>query len=202
MQEAEKFMINGQGHHVPVSMVKPEDKLENDVVLELYADAQDLSRALGDFKRTSFASVRAMLDLIAEKYGTSKGGKKGNLTLMSYDGLTRVQISIADNIAFGPQLAVAKDLIDECIKDWSSNTNDNIRALVDHAFRVDKNNRVNTQAILGLRRINITDDKWQRAMEAITDSVRIVSAREYIRFYRRESMDMDWKACVLDLAAV
>ena len=34
MQEAEKFMINGQGHHVPVSMVKPEDKLENDVVLE------------------------------------------------------------------------------------------------------------------------------------------------------------------------
>lgn len=187
---------------MPIDMVRPEDKLENELVLALYAGADRIHETLALFKRSAFEDVHAFIELLQEQYRVSKGGKKGNMTLMSYDGLTKLQISVAEFITFGPQLKVAKDLIDECINEWAKGSNDNIRVLVDHAFRVDKNNRVNTAAILGLRRLPIQDDKWRRAMEAISDSMRVCASREYIRFYRRPSPEVDWKPVPLDIAGV
>lgn len=197
-----QYMTNAQGHLVPADMVKPEDKLENDMVLSIFEKALSLHEQLKAFKASSFADVHAFIELLQEKYQVAKGGKKGNMTLTSYDGLTKVQVSVAEFISFGPQLKVAKDLIDECINEWAEGSNNNIRVLVDHAFRVDKNNRVNTAAILGLRRLPIQDEKWQRAMEAISDSMRVSDSKQYIRFYRRPSVDKDWQAVVLDLASV
>lgn len=198
----EQYMTDGQGRLVPIANVKPEDKLENDIVLSMFAKASIMSARLSDLKASCFSEVGTFMALLEEKYKVTKGGKKGNLTLTSFDGLTKIQVSIADYISFGPQLQVAKTMIDECIKDWSQGTNGNIRALVDHAFRVDKNNRVNTGAILGLRRLNITDDRWKQAMDAITDSIRIVSTKQYIRFYQRPSPEAEWQAVDLDIASV
>lgn len=195
-------MTNAQGHLVPMDMVKPEDKLENDVVLALFDQAKSLNDALLHFKTGAFADIYAFLELLQEKYKAQRGGKKGNMTFLSYDGLTKVQVSVAEFIAFGPQLAVAKDLIDECIREWGKNSNDNIRVLVDHAFRVDKNNRVNTAAILGLRRLPIKNEQWNNAMDAISESMRVCESRQYIRFYNRPSPEADWKAIKLDLASV
>lgn len=195
-------MTNAEGHLVPASKVKPEDKLEDDLVRTLYGQAHTLHETLSRFKTGAFADVHAFLDILTEKYGGQKGGKKGNMTLTSYDGLTKVQVSVADFIQFGPQLQVAKGLIDECIKEWGDGSNDNIQALVNHAFRVDKANQVNTQAILGLRRLDIRDDKWKRAMDAITDSMKVIASKQYIRFYRRDSVESSWKAVPLDLASV
>ena len=196
------FMTNAQGHLVPFNMVKAEDKLEDDLVLSTFKTAKLLNALLKDFKTTAFSEVHTFIELLQEKYQVSKGGKKGNMTLTSYNGLTKVQVSVAEFISFGPQLKVAKDLIDECINEWAEGSNDNIRVLVDHAFRVDKNNRVNTAAILGLRRLPIQHEKWQRAMEAISDSMRVFDSKQYIRFYHRPSVDADWEAVVLDLASV
>jgi hypothetical protein len=197
-----EFMTNAEGHLVPTDKVRPEDILENEMVLGLFVAAVNLEEKLCAFKGHAFSEVRTFVDILAEKYGANRGGKRGNLTLTSYDGLTRVQISVADYIQFGPQLQVAKGLIDQCIHDWSDGASANIRALVDHAFRVDKNNRVNAQAILGLRRLDIRDEKWTRAMQAITDSVRVVSSKQYVRFYRRPSPEANWKAVNLDIAGV
>lgn len=198
----EDYMTNAEGHLVPTEKVRPEDRIENDLVLQLFEGAQMLESGLAAFKATAFSEVRTFLDLLAEKYDATRGGKKGNLSLTSYDGLTKIQIAVADYIQFGPQLQVAKSLVDECIHAWSDGASANIRALVDHAFRVDKNNRVNAQAILGLRRLDIRDATWKRAMDAITDSVRVVASKQYIRFYRRPSPESDWKAVNLDIAGV
>lgn len=200
--ETPDYLVNNKGHHVPASMVQPADKLEDQIVLELFEKALTVSHNLREFKQRAFLDIRTFIELIGEKYDVQKGGAKGNMSLMSYDGLTKIVVSNADYISFGPQLNIAKQLIDDCIKDWGKDSNDNIRALVDHAFRVDKNNRVNTQAILGLRRIAIKDEKWKQAMEAITDSIRPVSSKEYVRFYHRESTEAEWKSVVLDFAGL
>lgn len=196
------YMTNSEGHLVPASMVKPEDKLESELVLDLFSKAHALNQALADFKKLTFNDVQAFLDLLAEKYDCQKGGKKGNMTLTSYDGLTKVQVSVADFIQFGPQLQIAKNLIDGCIKEWGDGGNDNIQALVNHAFRVDKANQVNTQAILGLRKLNIQDAKWKQAMEAITDSMKVIASKQYVRFYQRPSIEAQWKPVSLDIASV
>ncbi|MDP7142665.1 MAG: DUF3164 family protein [Alphaproteobacteria bacterium] len=196
------YMTNAEGHLVPIDKVKPEDRLEDDLVCELYAEALSLNAELAAFKQKSFENVNGFVTLLDEKYGVTKGGKKGNLTLTSYDGLTRIQISVADNLQFGPQLQVAKSLIDECINEWSDGANNNIRALVDHAFRVDKSGRINVQSILGLRRLNISDEKWLKAMDAITESIRVTSSKQYVRIYRRPSPEADWENVNLDIARV
>lgn len=199
---SDKFMINSEGHHVPYDKVKAEDKLEDVTVNTLYRKAAALNEALAAFKELAFSDVNTFLELLGEKYGVKKGGGKGNVTLTSYDGLTRVQISVADFIDFGPQLQIAKQLIDECINSWSNGANENLKIMVDHAFRVDKNNRINTTAILGLRRHDIRDEKWKQAMLAIDESIRVTRSKSYVRFYRRESSDQQWKSVPLDLASV
>lgn len=195
-----QYMTNAEGHLVPVAMIKPQHKLEDDLVMDLFDDAQALSEKMKTFKEHAFSDVHAFLEILHEKYGAGKGGKKGNVTLTSYDGLTKVQVSVSEFIQFGPELQVAKTLIDECISSWSEGSNDHIRTLVNHAFRVDKNNRVNTAAILGLRRLPIQDDKWQTAMDAISESMRVGFTRQYMRFYRRESSQDMWRAVNLDFA--
>jgi hypothetical protein len=196
------YMINTQGHLVPTSKVKPEDKIENDLVNGLFHTAQILHREIKSFKEDAFQEVDDFIALLEQHYTIEKGGKKGNVTLMSYDGLKKVQVSVADHIQFGPQLQMAKQLIDECINNWSNGSNDNIRALIEHAFRVDKNNQINTANVLGLRRLDIRDEKWLKAMEAISESVRIISSKRYMRFYTRPHSESDWQNVSLDIARI
>ena len=197
-----EHMINAQGHLVPIDMVKPEDKLENDLVLSLFNDATIMRSNLEHLKRVTLGEVETFLELLSEKYGAKKGGKKGNVTLSSYDGLTRMQVSVADYIEFGAQLQIARDLIDECIKEWSEGANNNIKILIDQAFSKGKGGRFNTQAILGLRKLGIKDEKWSQAMDAISDSLKITSSKEYIRFYCRADKEADWEPVSLDIAKV
>ena len=195
-------MINDKGHLVPVSLVKPQDKLENDLVLELFDNAQALQKQMIEFKQNAFSDMECFVQLLSEQYGLTKGGRKGNMTFMSYDGLTKIQLQVHDTIAFGPELQIAKNLIDECIKDSSDGVNDTILALVNHAFRVDKAGQVNRGSILGLRRLEINNAKWKQAMQAIADSMRTVSTKQYVRFYRRASAEGMWESLTLDFAGV
>lgn len=39
-------------------------------------------------------------------------------------------------------------------------------------------------------------------MDAITDSLRVVNSKRYVRFYRRPSPDAQWQAVSLDIAGV
>lgn len=197
-----EHMTNDKGHLVPLHMVKPEHKLEDDLVLGLFAKAKTLHALLADFKLAATDDIEAFLALLAEKYGLSKGGKKGNITMLSYDGLTKVQVAVSERIDFGPELQVAKQLIDEMIKEKSEGVDETIVALVMHAFAVDKEGKVNRANILGLRRLRITNDKWQQAMAAIADSMRVTSTKQYLRFYQRESLIAMWKPMTLDFAAV
>ncbi|PZQ46327.1 MAG: sulfate transporter [Micavibrio aeruginosavorus] len=196
-----EFMIDSKGRHVPLKNIRETDLLENQLVDGLMSRAEAVSESIGKFKGEAFSDINAFMNLLEEKYAASIGGKKGNLTLMSFDGLKKVQVAISDSIDFGPQLQIAKNLIDECINTWTADGNTNVRALVDHAFDVGKNQRLNTKNILGLRRLNIDDEKWKRAMDTISEAVRVVSSKQYIRFYSRENREAEFTSVSLDIAS-
>ena len=86
--------------------------------------------------------------------------------------------------------------------DWSEGSRDEIKVLVNDAFRVDREGRINTGSVLGLRRLEIKDEKWQRAMTAISDSVRVDGSKPYIRFYERAEGSDEYVAIPLDFAAL
>ena len=79
---------------------------------------------------------------------------------------------------------------------------DKIKALVNHAFQTDKEGKINTGRVLGLRRLEIRDAKWQSAMQAIADSIQIASTKPYVRFYKRNDTTGEYESISLDVAAV
>jgi hypothetical protein len=54
--------------------------------------------------------------------------------------------------------------------------------------------------VLGLKRLNIRDEKWQRAMQAIADSVQVSGSKPYIRIYERIGDTDQFKPISLDVA--
>ncbi len=181
------YMQDKNGHLVPIEKVKPIDKLRDELVNNIITKASELQQYMETAKAEISDDIQDFLALSAQEYGTVLGGKKGNISLYNYDASKKIQIAISDNIHFDERLQVAKQLIDECVLDWSDGSNDNIKVLINHAFQVDKEGKISTYRVLGLRRIDIDDEKWQRAMQAITDSIQVVDTKEYIRFYQADN---------------
>ena len=113
------YMKDAKGRMVPVEMVKPIDIARDQLVKEIVGKSVAVARQLSDLKSSALQDVKAFIDLSMEQYGVKLGGKKGNVTLNTYDGEYRLLIAVEDRISFDERLQAAKALIDECIKDWT-----------------------------------------------------------------------------------
>lgn len=196
------FMRNAQGHLVPLDMVKPVDQERDRLVRELVDIAKQLNVKLAESKARIFGDVAAFVSLSAEEYGVKRGGNKGNVTLHTFDGAFKLQIATAENVTFDERLQAAKELIDECIKEWAQGSRPEIMVLVQQAFQTDKEGNLNVGRILALRRLEIKDKRWQTAMKAIGESVQVIGTKQYIRFYERVGDTDRYAPIPLDMVAV
>ena len=198
---SKQFMEDAQGRQVPVNLIKDIDILRDQTVRDIMQKTFAMRDTLQKFKQEVWSNIQEFLGLSAEQHGVKFGGKKGNITLTTYDGKYKMLIAVNEALRFNEKLQVAKQLIDECIKEWSTDVRPELRILVDNAFAVDKQGNISTTRVLGLRRLDIHDEKWQRAMQAITDSVQVVSSKTYMRFYKRLA-DGQYMQIPLDVAAL
>lgn len=196
------YWKDAAGNLIPEAKVKDIDKLRHQVVTDLCTMAERARDGLADFKLHAMQEVAALVSTSMEQYGVKSGGDKGNVTLTSFDGKYKLVRQMQDRIVFGEELLAAKALIDQCVQDWSEGANDNIRVLVNHAFQTDKEGKINTGRVLGLRRLAIADAAWQQAMQAIADSMQTASTKPYVRFYKRNEATGGYDAISLDVAAV
>ena len=200
MANTKEFLEDAQGRLVPVSAIKPIDLKRHEAVTSIMADTFKERDRLIEFKKSIWLRVQDFLAESAKDSGAKKyGGAKGNVTLTSFDGKFKVMVAVNDTIQFNEKLQVAKQLIDKCIASWSEGANENLRAIVDDAFNVGKSGLVSTSRVLGLRRLNIKDPTWKKAMDAITESMQVASSKTYMRFYERQS-DGSYKQIPLDVA--
>lgn len=197
----EGYMLDRKSRLVPISLVSDFDLEMDAFVRAQIADALEESARIKAFKSKSFDECYAWLDLVAEKYGKTRGGLKGNVTFASYDGSEQIRIAVQDSLTFGPELQIAKELIDECISEWSVGANEKLRAIILDAFAVDKEGQLSTSRILSLRRIKIDDPRWNQAMEAISESLQVAVSKTYINF-RRKDADGKLVNIPIDIAAV
>ena len=199
---SKQFMEDAQGRQVPVSMIKKFDLKRHDLVCSIMERAFAERERLAEFKQQVWEEIQSFVDESAKDSGAKKlGGRKGNITLTSFDGRYKLIVAVNDGILFNEKLQIAKQLIDECIGKWSKNARPELKVLVDDAFNVGKNGLVSTGKVLGLRRLNITDATWRRAMDAITESIQVVSSKTYMRFYERQD-DESYKQIPLDVASL
>jgi hypothetical protein len=187
---------------VPESAIKDID-LERHFLVEALVELAKREQALLiQFKARVFGDANAFISLSADKYDVKLGGTKGNVTLHNFDGSKKVVIQRADNLSFDERLQAAKVLIDECITEWAKGSDPKIQALVQQAFETDQTGKINVGRVLALRRYDINDEKWKRAMAVISDSVQSIGTKTYIRFYERMDGSETYTAISLDFASL
>ena len=195
------YMTDPKGALVPLETIKPTDLLMDEVVRKVLGYADNLNAQIGRFKLHTLADVSILMAVFDQEHGVKLGGTKGNVTLTTFDGTMKVQLAIADQITFGPELQSAKKLVDECLVEWAADSRPELRAIVQRAFNTDKEGLVNRAELFGLLRLDIEDERWQRAMKAIKESIRVEGTKEYVRFYRRPHARAAWSAVTIDVAA-
>ncbi|WP_339863241.1 DUF3164 family protein [Paremcibacter congregatus] len=198
----EGFLEDAHGNLVPKKNIKPIDLLRDDLVRRLAGEAKSASRILSIFKTVALTELSEFLCQSALEYGVTKGGKKGNLTLYTFDGRYKIVKAISPHTVFDERLQVAKQLIDECIAEWSEGVNGYLKVLIDDAFKTNSDGNVSVSRVLGLRKHDINDPKWLEAMRAIADSVTANDSTTYLRAYERVTDTDQYRPIPLSLPHV
>lgn len=195
-----QFMVNAKGDMVALANVKAADKLQDETVRKIIGFAIELSAQINRFRTHTMLDLGSFDALLEQEYGAKIGGKKGNRTYKTFDGLMQVKVQVADQIDFGPELQIAKTLLDACMTEWTADSRPEIQSIITRAFNTDKEGQINRAELFMLLRLDIEDERWQRAMEAIRNSIRVTGSKEYIRFYHRASINDQFQAITIDLA--
>lgn len=199
--DGHSYFINGDGGLIPEDAVSAVDQLQDEFVRKIVGHALPLSATVARFRQHCFDDVDQFVALLEQNYKARRGGSKGNLTFTSYDGLLKVTVQVAEKVVFGPELQVAKGLVDDCLREWSAESRTEIRAIITRAFDVDSQGRINQNDLLSLLRLEIADERWQRGMQAIRDSMRVVGSKRYIRIHRRPNGKAAWEPISIDMAS-
>jgi hypothetical protein len=200
IQVPEGCMRNAQGFFVPVDKIREHDKLRDGVARELASQAVAISEALAAFKKKALADIDDLIAISLERYNVKLGGKKGNVSITTYDGEFKIEKALADRLTFTEEILAAKELIYACTRKWGVGANHHLMALVDRAF-MGRNGHFRTNDVLGLLRLEIDDPEWKTAMVALKDALQVNGKAVYIRVYQRIGDDR-YEPINLSLAGV
>lgn len=196
------YKRNAAGHLVPEANIKEQDLLRDDLVNGLSKEAIALSDAMAAFKKKALTEIGGLVTVAGDRYGVNLGGKKGNVSLLSFDGSLKVTRQYHELVAFTEEVEAAKALIDSCLERWSEGADANIKAVVSQAFRTNTKGEIKTGKVLDLMRMDIDDEEWTRAMNALKDALQSVGTAVYVRFYQRVGESDNYRPISLDIASL
>lgn len=202
----EGYLENARGHLVPKETIKAQDLLQDQTVRKIVSYADDLAARIGRFKGHTYEDVFTFLDLLREKYGITKRGTKGkgNLTLTSFDGNQQVTIRVHDQLAFGPELKIAEEVISACLRKWGSADHPVVRSLVMDAFNADKEGNLSREKVFQVMNANyesVEEPEWHSAIELLRQSIRVVGSKSYLGIAKRTGPEGVMRSVKIDLAS-
>lgn len=200
MVDGEVWWNTADGGMLPDHVVKTLDKLKDEVVRKIISHGIALSEQVSRFLGHTFDDIGQLESLMEQEYKVRLGGRKGNITLYTVDGLFKVEVRVQERIDFGPELQIAKALVDECLIEWSADARAELRAIVTRAFNTDQAGKINRGEIFTLLRLEIEDPRWQEAMRAIRDAMIVIGSKTYVRMWQRVRHDAAWSSITIDLA--
>jgi hypothetical protein len=194
------MLEDAKGRFVPVDKVRPHDLQRDQLVRDLVARCLAHGRDAADLKARLLDDIAAHVALVAEEYGVQFGGERGNVQLTSYDGRLKVERAIAERITVGEQIQAAEHLVRQILDEIQEPT---ARAIVDRAFRRDrKTGELSAARLIDLIAVDIDDDRWRRAVQAIRDALQATGTATYFRAYWRPESTDTWRQIPIDFSAV
>nr|WP_319473064.1 DUF3164 family protein [uncultured Sphaerochaeta sp.] len=180
------YYEDARGTLVPEEMVKPVDQLRDQLVSSIMNKIFKLRLDMESVKGQVLDDIDTFMTLAAAEYGVQLGGKKGNLTLATFDGKYRIIIKMNDRQSFTEGIYLGKELIDKCIEKWSDGANQNLKAIIDQAFQVNQSGKMDIRRVLALRKLDIKDPDWTKAMDIISDAVQVETSKQHLLIYVRD----------------
>lgn len=194
----ERTLTDAQGREIPVKVLHTEI-VEKDAAVKKAMDcALKLQERILTDKQKLICIVEKYLNDAARRNGLEW---KGNALLLTFDEKYKIEMRFREKIQFGIELQLAKQKIDECIKAWSVDSNDNLKAIINEAFQVDKRGQLARYRIFALRRYKIKDPTWKQAMELIDKAILVTSTKQYISFAVRDEAG-NYNKVVLNFSAL
>jgi hypothetical protein len=194
------YLEDAKGRLVAVDKVLPHDLQRDELVRDLVARCQAHSAEAADLKARLLDDVAAHIALVAEKYDVQITGARGNVALTSYDGRLKVERVTAERISVGEQIQAAEHLVREILDEIEEPT---ARAIVDRAFRRDrKTGELSASRLIDLIAVDIDDERWRRAVQAIRDALQATGTATYFRAYTRADSNDPWRQVQIDFSAV
>ncbi len=197
----EGYKIDAKGDLIAIANIRPIDLAKDELVLEIVEKTKAKSAELTQFKARTMADVETFVQLSAEQYGVKLGGIKGNVSLVSFNGQYKIQRAMQETLTFDEKIQAAKVLIDECLREWTEGARPEVHTLINSAFDTDTEGNLNTGRILGLHRLKIDEERWQRAMQIIRESMLVQCSKAFIRVYEKNNSG-EYQLINLDIAKV
>lgn len=182
--DGKTYYLKEDGTLVPEESVKPSDRLRDQFVLDAADKLLDLRQQMIKLKAEITADMESLVDVMAESYGVQRGGEKGNLSFTSFDGKVRIERRINEVVRFTEGLHVAKSLIDEYLEDITKDSSSELKQIVASAFRL-KQGQPDVKAVLKLKQLNISDERWIKAMQIIDDSKTLIPCNPSVCLYMK-----------------
>lgn len=179
----DRTLTDAQGREISVKVLNKDILDREKAVSKAMERALKLHEHIIKEKHSIIKIVEDYLNDVAKKNNVEW---KGNALLLTFDEKYKIEIRYREKIQFGIELQLAKQKIDECIKAWSENSNDNLKAIINEAFQVDKRGQLARYRIFALRRYKIKDPIWKEAMELIDKAITVTSTKQYISFSVRD----------------
>jgi hypothetical protein len=208
MQEKEKkakparIMTDAQGQSVPAEYVKPYDRERDRVARRILKRFQDEHDRLARLKADTLADI-SRLQAYGRDAGEALGGVKGNVQFSSFDALVRVRLDARTMVDFDDRFRQAQELIFAYVDELTGATDQaDVATIIKAAFRPSASGMLARSKIVGLLRLNIRHEMWVRAMDLLRESQLVKSGKSYLYVETRPSLEGDWEAVPLDIAAI
>ena len=191
------------GHLAPVNGLSDVDLLRNEFVMGWARKMWDVHCELAGLKEAFLSELEAFYALSAEESGGSTGFKS-QVSMLSLDGLFKIECAKQAIMGFNEKLAVAEELVGNCLRRWTeeASASDELKSIVALAFSRSAAGKLNISSLRRLLLVESKDVLWLEAMAVLRDSFLLVSKKQYVRVYYRAKPSVDWVLISLNWSMV
>ena len=189
----EGYVKNAKGWMMPASSVREKDALEDRLVDAMYLQAAAVAEACRFLKLAALSESHALVWMAVADAGGDGSSEAGKVTLQNLRATRRIVIDRRDTVSFGPEVQAAKEMVMACVRRWGQGANTNLVQLAMAAFQANANGDLSVGKVAALWRMECEDEDWQKAMQALKESLRPSGTATYLRFHERADPDGKWQ---------
>lgn len=189
-KSSEQFWMDETGTKTQYNRLYRHEKLMEKSANKLFNSAIKLHDSLKSFKE----EVEAICLEVYEQYQTDKaldtiGKGKGNFTWYNFDRTIKVEVSISERITFD-DLGInnCKAILNEFLDENLDSKIEVLKDMVNDAFNTSRGN-LDAKKVMNLLRYEgkIKNEKFQKAMDILKESIRRPSSKTYFRIWAKDS---------------